>query len=86
MLRRFIVSPTAAVILGLLCSFAIEDDPICATSEVGYTEPVDDKQFLIPDVHGVHYLCSPSETEVCRWVKRTDGAFVPCAGSLIILD
>lgn len=85
MLERFTISPAAAVIIGLLCSFSIEDAPICATTVSGYLEPIDSKQFLVPNTYGVHYLCSPSETEVCRWVKLADGRFTPCHGKLMIL-
>ncbi|WP_326991088.1 hypothetical protein [Chitinophaga sp. 212800010-3] len=74
-----------AMASGIIPAFAFADDPVCAISPVGYIQPIDNPTYIIPGTYGITYLCIPSTTEICRYVKKTDGYFVACSGNLIIL-
>ena len=84
-IKIFIV--TTALLLGVGSAFAFADDPLCYTSFVGYSQPIDMPQFVIPGLYSSNYTCNLTfPTELCRWVKKADGTFTPCYGRLVRID
>lgn len=82
-----VVFASAALLLGSLAAFAIADDPLCQTEPIGYSQPINAPQYIIPGTLGTQpgtYSCDLDFSEVCRYVKKSDGTFVPCDGRRVL--
>ena len=75
-----------AFFLGAMSAFAISDDPLCQAMVYGYFEETPpgypDWQNVIPGRFNYDYTCHLLYIEICRYIKKADGTFLPCPGKL----